>query len=99
MADATETGEAVPYVFTPPTRTLRPGYTPGQSRLFARTHLEVGISVLKEGGFYSQIVEPTAERVTAAEVAYIGGRSYTIDSTERAALVAAGYGAYISGAP
>lgn len=87
------------YVFTPPTRTQRPGYVPGQSRLFARMSLEVGISVLKEGGFYSQVIEPTAERVEAADAAYIGGRSYTIDSTERAALIAAGYGAYITGAP
>lgn len=87
------------YAFTPPTRTLRPGRTPGLSRLFARTHLEVGVSVLKESGFYSEVIEPTAERVTAAQVAYLGGRSYTISPTERAALIAAGYGAYITGAP
>lgn len=87
------------YVFTTPTRKLRPGYVPGQNPLVARTHLEVGVSVLKEGGFYSEVIEPTAERVTAADAAYLGGRSYTIDSTERAALIAAGYGAYITGAP
>lgn len=87
------------YVFTPPTRKLRPGFVPGQNRLIARVHLEVGVSVLKESGFYSEVIEPTAERVTAAQVAYLGGRSYTITPTERAALVAAGYGAYITGAP
>jgi hypothetical protein len=87
------------YSFTPPTRTLRPGRNPGQNRLTMRLHLSVGVSVLKEDGFYSEVIEPTAERIEAADAAYIGGRSYTIDSTERAALVAAGYGAYITGSP
>jgi hypothetical protein len=87
------------YSFTPPTRTLRPGRTPGQDRLTMRLHLTVGVSVLKEDGFYSEVIEPTAERIAAADVAYIGGRSYTIDSTERAALIANGYGSYITGAP
>jgi hypothetical protein len=89
----------VAYIFTPPTRKLRPANVPGIHRLFARTHLEVGVSVLKEGGFYSQVIEPAAERVQAAQAAYLGGRSYTITTDERAALIAAGYGAYISGAP
>lgn len=87
------------YLFTPPTRTERVPRHLAANGLIARLRWETGVTVLKEGGFYRQVVEPTAEECEAADAAYPGGRSYAITSAERDALVAAGYGAYISGAP
>jgi len=55
-----------------------------------------GISVLKVGGLYRQVEGPLDEDVAAAEIAYLGGYRYPIDEAERLALVAAGYGEFIT---
>lgn len=90
------TDTPVTIMFTPPTRTERGcRWHP----LFSRTSLQVGVTVLKEGGFYRQVIEPSAEEVSGADVTYQGGRSYPITTAERDDLVAAGYGPYIEGAP
>lgn len=87
------------YAFTPPTRTERLPLHAATNGLFRRMSWRVGVTVLKEDGFYRQVIEPTPEEIEAADAAYPGGRSYTITAEERDALVAAGYGSYITGAP
>lgn len=52
-------------------------------------------SVLKTSGSYKTVTTPSPEDIQAADIAYLGGRSYPIDTTERTALIAAGYGAYV----
>lgn len=59
--------------------------------LFSRIKIPKGITVLKDGGVYTQVRYPSAEEVDAADIAYIGGYSYEVDATEKAALEAAGY--------
>lgn len=59
--------------------------------LFSRIKIPKGITVLKDGGVYTQVRYPSAEEVAAADIAYIGGYSYEVDATEKAALEAAGY--------
>ena len=61
-----------------------------------RINVDRGVSVLKESGAYRQVRTPSQVEVDAADVAYIGGHEYHIDTTEQAALTAAGYGAYIT---
>lgn len=78
--------------FTTPTTPERLG----GDAFFSRIHLDRGVTVLKETGAYREVSDPTPEEVTAADIAYLGGRKYTIDAAEAADLTAAGYGAYIS---
>ena len=80
--------------FTPPTRRVRFPGRPGG--LFSRLYLDSGITVLKSGSSYRSVEVPSAEELQAADIAYIGGHPYPIDSTEETALVNAGYGAYIT---
>lgn len=76
------------YKFTTPTVSEGPA---GDGRLFGRYRLVRGVSVLKVDGEYYETRYPSSEEVEAAEVAYIGGYSYEVDATEKAALEAAGY--------
>jgi hypothetical protein len=76
------------YIFTTPTISEGPA---GEGRLFSRYRLVRGISVLKTNGVYTEVRYPSSEEVEEADVAYIGGYSYTVDATEKAALEAAGY--------
>lgn len=76
------------YIFTTPTISEGPA---GEGRLFSRYRLVRGISVLKSNGVYTEVRYPSSEEVEEADVAYIGGYSYTVDATEKAALEAAGY--------
>lgn len=56
----------------------------------------VGLTVLKTGASYTVVADPLYEQISAADIMYLGGRSYQVDGTEAAALTAAGYGAYLS---
>lgn len=76
--------------FRPPTVTERFRFAGRTTRTQS-----VGVTILKKSGSYTSILDPTAEQVTAADIAYLGGRDYLIDDTEKAALIAAGYGSYI----
>lgn len=76
------------YVFTTPTVSEGPA---GEGPLFERYRLVRGVSVLKSGGVYTEVRFPSHEEVEAADIAYIGGYSYEVDATEKAALEAAGY--------
>lgn len=77
------------YIFTTPTilEEMDGEYHP----LFSRIKIEKGITVLKNGGIYTEVRYPSHEEVEAADVAYIGGYSYEVDAAEKAALEADGY--------
>jgi hypothetical protein len=74
--------------FTTPTISEGPA---GEGQLFERFRLVRGITVLKNSGVYTEVRYPSSEEVEAADVAYIGGYSYEVDASEKAALEAAGY--------
>lgn len=76
------------YRFTTPTISEGPA---GEGRLFSRYRLTRGITVLKIDGEYYEVRNPSSEDVQAAQIAYVGGYSYPVDATEKAALEAAGY--------
>lgn len=76
------------YRFTTPTISEGPA---GEGRLFSRYRLVRGISVLKVDGQYYQTRYPSSEEVQAAQIAYIGGYSYTVSAAEKTMLEAAGY--------
>lgn len=76
------------FFFTTPTISEGPA---GEGPLFGRYRLVRGISVLKNNGVYTEVRYPSSEEVEAADVAYIGGYTYEVSSTERADLIAAGY--------
>lgn len=76
------------YKFTTPTVSEGPA---GEGVLFSRYRLVRGISVLKTNGVYTETRYPSSEEVEAADIAYIGGYTYEVDATEKAALEAAGY--------
>lgn len=84
------------YVFTPPVTTRRTPEWQTHNRLFSLIQLKHGTSVLKIGTSYIPVENPTAEQVSSASVAYIGGRSYTVTAGEASSLTSAGYGAYIT---
>ena len=77
------------FIFTTPTilEELEGDYHP----LFSRIKIPKGITVLKTGSTYTEVRYPSQEEVDAADIAYIGGYSYEVDSTEKAALEAVGY--------
>ena len=76
------------YKFTTPTISEGPA---GEGPLFERFRLVRGITVLKIDGIYYEVRYPSSEEVAAADIAYMGGYSYEVDATEKAALEAAGY--------
>jgi hypothetical protein len=59
--------------------------------LLARTKTQVGISVLKENGFYRTVRFPSCEEIAAADAVYLGGYEHTVSDAEAASLRAAGY--------
>ena len=80
----------MPY-FTPPT-VERAAEAAQSSRLFCRLKIPVGQSVLKSAsGSYATVQNPADEDVSAAAIAYLGGRTYEISDEEAADLTAAGY--------
>lgn len=76
------------YRFTTPTVSEGPA---GEGPLFERFRLVRGVTVLKVDGVYYETRYPAQEEIDAADAAYIGGYSYEVDATEKAALEAAGY--------
>lgn len=82
-----ESGTGGALVFEPPV--VREAVSNGYP---SRIKSSRGITVLKEGSAYRQVRVPTDDDVQAADIAYIGGYVYPIDSSERADLRAAGYG-------
>ncbi len=54
-----------------------------------------GITLLKQSGVWTEVMYPTGDEIAAAEKAFRGGYRTPITGTEKAELVAAGYGSYI----
>jgi len=52
---------------------------------------QAGVTILKNGGVYTERLTPTAREVESADVAYVGGYTYTVSEAEGLALIAAGY--------
>lgn len=59
--------------------------------LFKRMHFDRGFALLKNGTRYREVRNPSNEDIAEADVAYLGGRAYTVSTDEAAALTAAGY--------
>lgn len=95
--DATVIADSgVIYFFTTPTVKER---WAGRHGLWSRLYLDRGVSILRFGEAYLQVDEPSAEQVTAADAAYIGGRTYRVSKVEAGRLRAAGYGQWVVEAP
>lgn len=75
-------------VFLPPTVREAPA---DAGPLFGRIKRDIGVTVLKNAGVYTEHRYPTHEQVAGADVAYVGGHVYTVSNAEADALVAAGY--------
>lgn len=69
----------------------------GGGPLFSRFQLRRGVTVLKNGGVYTEHRYPSQEQVDAADIAYIGGYRHVVSDDEATALTAAGYGGNLSG--
>lgn len=83
------------YVFHTPSHAIHYGDVRRQP-LGARIAYPTGMTVLKKDGFYQQVSLPEDEQIASADIAYLGGRDYTITQGEYDDLVAAGYGSYLS---
>jgi hypothetical protein len=81
------------YYFTTPTIDETPA---GGPPLFDRYKLARGISVLRLNGVYSSFRYPSQTQILAAEEFYMGGTKNFINQETRDALIAQGYGAYIT---
>ena len=64
----------------------------GDARLFYFYKLDVGVSVVKQNGVYSQQRYILDSDIPTFEVVYRGGRNYEVDDTTKAALIAGGVG-------
>lgn len=92
--DATVIADSgVIYFFTTPTFRER---WAGRHGLWSRMYLDRGISVLRFGESYQQIDEPSAEQITAADAAYLGGRTYRVSKVEAGRLRDNGYGQWVT---
>lgn len=59
--------------------------------LWSRMTVNRTYALLKKDGFYREVRNPSAEEVTDADIAYLGGHIYTVTTGEAADLAAAGY--------
>ena len=64
----------------------------GGARLFYFYKLDVGVSIVKQNGVYSQERYILDSDLPTFEVVYRGGRNYNVDDATKAALIAGGVG-------
>ena len=64
----------------------------GGARLFYFYKLDVGVSIVKQNGVYSQERYILDSDLPTFEQVYRGGRNYNVDDTTKAALIAGGVG-------
>lgn len=81
------------YAFNPPSR---PGPRGGPHPLFRRMQIPYGIGVFKISGTYRQIENPGDEHYSVATEIYLGGHRYTVAGATADALIAAGYGEFLT---
>lgn len=83
------------YLFTPPT--VAQGPAAWNSRLLIRVKIDRGLTVIKrQAGTYYESRFPSQVELEEAADYWLGGHVYTLNQATRDALVAAGYGAYIT---
>lgn len=70
---------------------IAPKVTKPDDNLWVRMSVPHSYALLKTGGFYREVVNPTNEEIAAADIAYLGGHIYQVTPDEAAALNAAGY--------
>lgn len=76
------------FTFTPPTIAM----PIGTDRLWSRFFYDVGVTLVKQNGFYRQVPSPEESELLAADLFYLGGYEYTVSDEEALALRGAGYG-------
>lgn len=91
----TSTADTAPLLFFFTTPSVRE-HRNRRHRLWARTYLDRGQSILKFGTSYQQIDVPGDDQIEAADAAYIGGRIYAISQGEASALRSAGYANWVN---
>lgn len=64
----------------------------GGARLFYFYKLDVGVSIVKQNGVYSQQRYILDSDIPTFEQVYRGGRNYNVDDATKAALIAGGVG-------
>ena len=64
----------------------------GDARLFYFYKLDVGVSIVKQNGVYSQERYILDSDIPTFEQVYRGGRNYNVDDATKAALIAGGVG-------
>jgi hypothetical protein len=64
----------------------------GGARLFYFYKLDVGVSIVKQNGVYSQERYILDSDIPTFEQVYRGGRNYNVDDVTKAALIAGGVG-------
>lgn len=67
--------------------------------IFGRLRFTRGLTLLQNGGIYSEVDGPSDEQISMAEVTYLGGHTYLVTNDEAARLTTAGYGAFLEIAP
>lgn len=50
-----------------------------------------GVTVLKDGGTYTEVRSPSSDEIEAADAAYLGGHCNVVSTAEATLLQAAGY--------
>jgi hypothetical protein len=88
----------MPYIFTTPTTSEGPA---GGGRLFIRFRLTRGITVMRVQGVWQEIRYPTEDQTALADPGFLfrGGYNHILNDAQRTALIAAGYGSYITYTP
>lgn len=80
------------YLFITPTVEQGPI---GLERLFQFYTYHVGVTVLKFGNQYVEVMYPNEDDLALADKVYLGGYDNIVSNEEAAALTAAGYGNYL----
>ena len=82
-------------VFIPPVADLTPPVVaerhPGNMLFRHYKSRACGKSVLRTGGVYRTVINPSQDQIAAASEVYLGGHVYEVDVATAAALTAAGY--------
>lgn len=82
----------MPYIFNTPTVSQGPI---GGERLFQFFEYDVGVSILKYGNEYFEVMYPNSDDLSAADAYYLGGYENVVSDEEATDLTNAGYGDYL----
>jgi hypothetical protein len=88
-------GGAVAYVLEVPTNR----WPLGRVGLWRHYTFDVGQTLVKEGGVWSVVQQPSQDRLAAAEGFYRGGYAHTVSNAVGEELAADGFGEYLTYVP